>query len=64
MTYTEIGKRLWLRPTSIFEAFKRYKNDGYRWLNRMKGNFHKAHIKRKKITGIIADYLLSQPTLK
>ena len=33
MTYVQIGKKLWLRPTTIFEAFKRYKNDGYRKIN-------------------------------
>ena len=53
-----------MHPGSIWYAFKKYKRDGYRWVNRMKGNFKPHHVKRRKITGIIADYLRSQATLE
>ena len=63
-TYEYIGRKLYLNPESIWVAFKKYKRDGYRWINRMKGHFKAHHIKKRKITGIIAEYILSYATLE
>jgi transposase len=59
MSYPDIAKKLHLPVSTVFTALKRYKEDGYRFVNRRRLNFRRAWAKQVKIKGPLKEYLLS-----
>ena len=58
-TFVKVAKLMHLPVTTIFNAIRRYKKDGLRFVERRKLNFQKVWRRNLKITGPVKDLLLS-----
>ena len=63
-TWEEIGRLLRLNGSSAWHAYRRYKNNGFKYVDKSKLNFRKGWETNRKIRGSDVDYLLSQDTLQ
>lgn len=52
-----------LPPSTCFYALKRFKRDGYKFIDRRRMNFRKAWPAKIKIKGEVAEYLLNPNVL-
>ena len=63
MTYSEVAKKMHMPISTVFNALKCFKRDGYRFLNRRKLNFQSAWERQVKLKGAIKDFLLNHQVL-
>ena len=63
MSYPLIAKRLYLPVSTVYQAIKRYEQDGRQYVGRRKLNFQSCWSRKVKIQGPLKDYLLSYEVL-
>jgi len=63
MSFEQIGQKLRLNASTCFSALKRYKANGFKYINHRKANWTKAWTTNEKIKGDVKSYLLSHDTL-
>jgi transposase len=63
MSYPKIAKRMKLAVSTVFNACRRFENDGYRFVDRRKTNFQSTWQRNERITGAVKDFLLSHEVL-
>ena len=63
MSYPQIAKLLYLPVSTVYQAIKRYENDGRTYVNRRRLNFQVCWARKQKIQGALKDYLLSYDVL-